>query len=53
VKFRRQVIERSVLSEPEAKDIENEVRAEMEEAVRFGLASPLPVPEDELKYVYA
>ena len=53
VKFRRQVIERSVLSEPEAKDIENEVRAEMEEAVRFGLASPLPVPEDALKYVYA
>jgi len=53
VKFRRQVIERSVLSEPEARDIENEVRAEMEEAVRFGLASPLPVPEDALKYVYA
>jgi len=25
----------------------------MEEAVRFGLASPLPAPEDALKYVYA
>ena len=53
VKFRRQVIERSVLSEPEAKDIENEVRAEMEEAVSFGLASPLPAPEEALKFVYA
>ena len=53
VKFRRQVIERSVLTEPEANNIENEVRAEMEEAVRFGLASPLPAPEDALKYVYA
>jgi pyruvate dehydrogenase E1 component alpha subunit len=53
VKFRRQVIERSVLTEPEANDIENQVRAEMEEAVRFGLASPLPAPEEALKYVYA
>jgi len=53
LKFRRQIIERSILTEPEANDIENEVRAEMEEAVRFGLASPLPAPEDALKYVYA
>ena len=53
LKFRRQIIERSILTEPEANNIENEVRAEMEEAVRFGLASPLPAPEDALKYVYA
>ena len=52
-KFRRRLVERLVLTEPQASDIENEVRAEMEEAVRFGLASPLPAPEDALKYVYA
>jgi len=52
-KFRRWLVERLVLTEPQASDIENEVRSEMEEAVRFGLASPLPAPEDALKYVYA
>ena len=52
-KFRRRLVERLVLGEPQANDIENEVRAEMEEAVRFALASPVPEPEDALKYVYA
>jgi pyruvate dehydrogenase E1 component alpha subunit len=52
-KFRRWLVERLVLTEPQASEIENEVRSEMEEAVRFGLASPPPAPEDALKYVYA
>jgi hypothetical protein len=29
------------------------VRAEMEEVVKFALASPLPSPADALNYVYA
>jgi 5-methyltetrahydrofolate--homocysteine methyltransferase len=28
-------------------------RAEMDEVVKFALASPLPTPEDAIKYVYA
>jgi len=39
--------------EADANGIEENVRAEMEEAVRFALASPQPAPEDALKYVYA
>jgi pyruvate dehydrogenase E1 component alpha subunit len=52
-KFLRWLVERLVLTEPQASDIETAVRAEMEEAVRFALASPLPAPEDALKHVYA
>jgi len=52
-KFRNKLVSGGVLTEAQASEIENNVREEMDEAVRFGLASPLPQPEDALKYVYA
>jgi len=44
---------KGALSAPAAKRIEDSVRAELEEAVQFALASPLPAPEEAIKYVYA
>jgi TPP-dependent pyruvate/acetoin dehydrogenase alpha subunit len=41
------------LSEAVAKRIEDTVRAELEEAVQFALASPFPAPEEATKYVFA
>lgn len=52
-KFRNELVGRGVMTSIQAGEIENKVRAEMDEAVRFALASPLPQPEDALKYVYA
>jgi TPP-dependent pyruvate/acetoin dehydrogenase alpha subunit len=52
-KFRAHLFGRAVLTEAEATAIEEKVRAEMDETVRFALASPPPAPEDALKYVYA
>ncbi len=53
LKFRAQLIANGTLTDAEAKKIEDGVRAEMEEVVKFALASPLPTPEDAVKYVYA
>lgn len=52
-KFRTHLIGKGVLTEADAKKIEDSVRAEMEEVVKFALESPLPAPEDALNYVYA
>jgi len=52
-KFRSRLIGDGVLTESAATRIEDTVHAEMDEAVRFALASPLPAPEDAVKYVYA
>jgi len=52
-RFRGKLIGSGVLTEAQASEIENNVRAEMDEAVRFGLASPQPAPQDALKNVYA
>lgn len=52
-KFRDDLMSRSILTTSQANEIENRVRAEMDDAVRFALASPQPQPEDALKYVYA
>jgi pyruvate dehydrogenase E1 component alpha subunit len=52
-KFREKLIGKGVLTEGEASRIEDSVRGEMEEAVKFALASPFPAPEEALKYVYA
>jgi len=52
-KFRAHLLSTGVLSEADAKKIEDFVRAEMDEVVKFALASPLPAPEDALNYVYA
>src|SRR5215471_1346182 len=48
-KFRDQLIGRGALTDTRVKTIDGQVREEMDEAVRFGLASPPPQPEDALK----
>ncbi len=51
--FRKKLKSQKVLSEAEAKRIEEGVRTELEEAVQFALASPFPAPEEATKYVFA
>lgn len=53
LKFRHKMIGLGVLAEAEAAEIETSARTEMDEAVRFALASPKPNPEDALLYVFA
>jgi len=52
-KFRARLTGNGTLTEAAAKQIEDRVTTEMEDAVQFALASPLPAPEDAVKYVYA
>jgi len=52
-RFRNKLVEMGVLTENEAKRIEEEVLAEIEEAVKFALESPYPKPEEALEDVYA
>ena len=52
-RFRAQLLKKRVLNEALAKRIESAARAEVEDAVQFALASPLPAPEEALQYVYA
>ena len=52
-KFRVKLIGDGALIEAQAVEIEDKARAEMDDAVRFALASPPPQPEDALKYVFA
>jgi TPP-dependent pyruvate/acetoin dehydrogenase alpha subunit len=53
LKFRAHLIGDGTLTEAGAKKIEDGVHKEMDEVVKFALASPLPTPEDAVKYVYA
>src|SRR6202167_2373496 len=52
VKFRSKLIKTRMLTEANAKRIEDAARAEVNDAVQFGLASPLPAPEEAMNYVY-
>jgi pyruvate dehydrogenase E1 component alpha subunit len=52
-RFRSTLIGKGVFTEAEASRIEDAVRAEMDDAVKFALASPLPSPEEATNYVYA
>lgn len=52
-KFRAKLIASGVFADADAKRIEDAGRAEMEDVVKFALASPLPSPEDAVNYVYA
>lgn len=52
-RFRARLLKDHVLIEAVAKRIESAAGAEVEDAVRFALASPAPAPEEALKYVYA
>ncbi len=51
--FRARLLKDGALSEAAARRIESAAHAEVEEAVEFALASPLPAPEEALEYVYA
>jgi TPP-dependent pyruvate/acetoin dehydrogenase alpha subunit len=53
LKFRALLTGNGTLSEADANKIEQGVRAEMDEVVKFALASPLPTPADAVNYVYA
>jgi TPP-dependent pyruvate/acetoin dehydrogenase alpha subunit len=52
-RFRARLMKDRVLTEASAKRIESAARAEVEDAVQFALASPVPAPEEALNYVYA
>jgi len=51
--FRTYLLHKSILTENELKRIDNSAGAEMDDAVSFALASPLPAPEEATRYVYA
>ena len=51
--FRALLLGRGVMTEAEAQKIEDNARAEMDDAVEFALASALPSPEEAANYVYA
>ncbi len=51
--FSASLKEEGIISEAEMKKIDDEVRAEVEEAVRFAEESPLPAPEELFTNVYA
>lgn len=52
-RFRARLLKDGTLTEATARRIESAARAEVEDAVQFALASPLPAPEEALKHVYA
>lgn len=52
-RFRKQLLSSEVASETEIKQIETEVAAEIENAVKFAKESPYPAPEEALDDVYA
>lgn len=52
-RFRKQLIEMGVLTEEDADKIGQEMKEEIEKAVKFAEESPLPAPEEALEDVYA
>jgi len=52
-RFRAALLRKDVLRVADAKRIEAEAQAEMDDAVQFALASPHPAPAEAVKYVYA
>ena len=52
-RFRGRLVSERVLMEDEARRIDDDALAEMDDAVQFALASPKPEPEDATKYVYS
>src|SRR3984893_14665299 len=52
-KSRSHLIRNDVFAEADAERIEDAARAEIGDAVQFALASPLPLPEEAINYVYA
>ncbi|RLG92225.1 pyruvate dehydrogenase (acetyl-transferring) E1 component subunit alpha [Candidatus Bathyarchaeota archaeon] len=52
-RLRSKLLEANIMSEAEMEEVEREVTAEIEEAVKFALESPYPEPEEALEDVYA
>ena len=52
-RFRAHLLGLGIVSEKELDRLEEGARAEMDAAVEFALASPLPEPEEATHYVYA
>jgi TPP-dependent pyruvate/acetoin dehydrogenase alpha subunit len=52
-RFRAHLLGESILTEAELRKIDNSASVEMDAAVKFALASPLPAPEEATKYVFA
>jgi len=52
-RFKEKLMQTNTLTEPEFQQIEKEVSAEIEEAVKFAMESPYPAPEEALEDVYA
>lgn len=51
-RFKERLLQTNVLTEAEIQQIEKEVLAEIEEAVKFAMKSPYPAPEEALEDVY-
>ena len=51
--FRKQLVERGVLTEQDADKIDQEINEEIEKAVKFAEESPFPAPEETLEDVFA
>jgi pyruvate dehydrogenase E1 component alpha subunit len=52
-RFKEKLIKFNVLTDIEIQQIDKEVAAEIEEAVKYAMESPYPVPEEALEDVYA
>src|SRR3954463_15045975 len=52
-RFRARLIEDDVMTADRADQISEDVRAEMQEAVTFGIESDFPAPEEATNFVYA
>jgi acetoin:2,6-dichlorophenolindophenol oxidoreductase subunit alpha len=51
-RFTSMLLQEKVISADEIKKMEEKINAELDEAERFALESPLPKPEDALKHIY-
>jgi len=52
-RFKEALLQNSLISPPELREIEDKVAVNIEEAVKFALQSPYPAPEEALEDVYA
>ena len=52
-RFKEKLLQTNILTEAEIQQIEKEVSAEIEEAVKFAMESPYPAPEEALEDIYA
>ena len=52
-RYTKVLLERRVLSEEQADDIEREAKSEIAAAVEFAIASPVPVPDELYEDIYA